>query len=229
MYPLWTASMAEPSAISCPRCAPRRRYSRLSGRRGCGPLTSGFLSDEPVPDEVLAAFPPLLGGDGIPHMVLPRAVDLQIAERDAFLSNPELLDDTAARTVARNDGDLQPMQRQLLEGEAEHDHDRLGHKTVAGLGLIDPVAHVCVLEGPSLDGREIDLAREATLDEDPKSVATPQLTFPVACTATGCEYTAVIGRVRLTGDGLGLPFDQPVVGTLPDLPPLVEVVRRQGA
>ena len=83
---------------------------------------------------------PLLDGDAVAHVVLPRAVDLQVALGDAFLADRQHLHHPSAVGVARHDADLQAVQVELLEGEpGEHD-DGLGDVALAGPGPVDPVA-----------------------------------------------------------------------------------------
>lgn len=63
-------------------------------------------SEDPGVEELAAALVPLLGGDGIADVVLPDAVDLEVAQRRALVSQPELAHHPPAGVVARDDGDL---------------------------------------------------------------------------------------------------------------------------
>ena len=160
-------------------------------------------------------------------MVLPRAVDLEVPQGDAFLPQVELLGHPPARLVAGDDRHLQPVQSQVLEGEPEHDSGRLGRIPVPGHRLVDPVADIGVLERAPLDAGDVDLAAEAAVDEDAESVAAPQLAFAVAGAAPGREHPAVLGRVRLAGEWLRLPLHQPVTAAAADLLPGLEVGHRE--
>ena len=55
----------------------------------------------------------------VAHVVLPHAVDLEEALGDPFFTDAELLDHPPAGHVPRDDGDLHPVQRDRLEGEAQ--------------------------------------------------------------------------------------------------------------
>ena len=78
---------------------------------------------------------------------------------DTLLAQLELLDHPPAGAVAGDDGHLDPVERQLLEGEAQHHHRGLGGQPVTGHRLVDPVADEGVLERAALDRRQRDLAR----------------------------------------------------------------------
>ena len=121
-------------------------------------------------------------------------------------------DDPAAGPVAGDDGHLQPVQAQVLEGEAGHHDQRLGHVAVAGVGLVDPVADVGVLERPPLDARQVDLPGEVSGDEDPEAVAGAQLPLPLPGAAAGVERRLALGVVGLAGRRLRLPLEQPARG-----------------
>jgi hypothetical protein len=73
-------------------------------------------------------------------VVLPRAVDLEVALGDAFLTDAEDLHHPAAVGVARHDADLQTMEMKFVEREAAEDDDSLGDVAVAGVTFVDPVA-----------------------------------------------------------------------------------------
>ena len=88
------------------------------------------------------------GGDGVAHVVLPNAVDLQHAHGDAFRADVELLHHPPAVGVARHDVDLQAMQPQSLEGELEDDDDTFGDEATPGVALVDPVADRAGLRAP---------------------------------------------------------------------------------
>ena len=116
----------------------------------------------------------------VAHVVLPHAVDLEEAQRDAFLADAELLHHPAAVGVARHDADLQPVQVELLEREpAEHAHT-LGDVAVAGVPLIDPVADRAALERAAHDVVEVDLAGERVVDEQAEAVRGAELALAVA-------------------------------------------------
>src|SRR4051795_12224203 len=129
----------------------------------------GSGREDPVAEVAVGALGPLLAGDGVADVVLPLAVDLQVAHGNAFVAQVELLGHAPAGTVAGNDGDLQPVQSQLLEREAEQHHDSFGDVAVAGQGFVDPVAPLGVLERAALDARQVDLPAETATDEDAKA------------------------------------------------------------
>ena len=68
--------------------------SSATRRRSSAPATSD-LSGPATPPPALLPHRPFLGRDGVPHVVLPDAVDLEEAQRDAFLADAELLDHAA--------------------------------------------------------------------------------------------------------------------------------------
>ena len=110
---------------------------------------------------VLAALVPLLGGDGVADVVLPHAVDLEVAHGDALVADAELLDDAAAGGVAGDDRDLHAVQVELLEGRPAQAHDApRACRPWPGLRLVDPVADVAALERAALHDRQVDLAGE---------------------------------------------------------------------
>ena len=74
---------------------------------------------------------PLLGGDGVAHVVLPHAVDLQEPLGDPLLADTELFDHPTAGRVPRDDRDLHPVQRNGIEGELQGHHDRFGREAPA--------------------------------------------------------------------------------------------------
>ena len=112
-------------ARSCARPRPRRSASpaRANPRRQ---LLQRHSAEIQRAEQFVGARRPLLGGDREPEVVLPRAGDLEEAFGHPFAAEFELLDDAPAVGVAGHDADLDPMQLQLVEGELQHDHDRLG-------------------------------------------------------------------------------------------------------
>ena len=78
---------------------------------------------DPCGHEFLAPLVPFFDGDAVPHVVLPRAVDLEVSQRDAFLTDLELLHHPSTVAVPRDDADLEPVQVQFLEREAGEDGD----------------------------------------------------------------------------------------------------------
>src|SRR4051794_32288615 len=145
-------------STSCALHSPNTRRPRASSwapRPGSSPpaagndtLRRGLL--DPLLDELFAALFPFLGGHGVSDVVLPNAVDLEVALGDALLTQVQLLDHPPAVAVAGDDGDLDAMQLQVFEGEAHHDDESLGDIGVAGELLADPVTDVRVLERPPL-------------------------------------------------------------------------------
>src|SRR5690606_23150069 len=138
-------------------------------------------TSEPVRGELLDPLGPLLRRDGEPHVVLPDAVDLEVALGDAFVADLELLDDAPAGAVAGDDRDLDAVQVQLLEREPGDHHDGFGNVALAGVPLVDPVADVGALERAPLQRRQVDLAGEGAVDEDPEPVGGAELALPLAC------------------------------------------------
>src|SRR3546814_1121258 len=82
-------------------------------------------------------------------VVLPLAVDLQVAPRQALLAEADLPQHPLAGDVVRQGGGLDPVQPQMVEREAAGALHRLGHVAVAGTGLADPVAAGAGLPHPS--------------------------------------------------------------------------------
>src|SRR5690606_23837500 len=110
------ADRALPATDVRTRATPRPATSRLTTR--CRPRPSV----EPGREELVLAVLPLLGGDGVADVVLPHAVDLEVALRRALLAQAEFLDHAAAAVVAGHDRHLEAVQAEVLEGEADH-HD----------------------------------------------------------------------------------------------------------
>ena len=81
---------------------------------------------DPRSDEFFSSLVPFLDGDAVPDVVLPRAVDLEVPLCDAFVADVELLHDPFAALVARDDADLEAVQRQLFEPELHDDGHRFG-------------------------------------------------------------------------------------------------------
>ena len=117
------------------------------------------------------------------------------------------------------------MEAQVLEGEAEHRDDGLGGEAPARHLLVDPVAHVGVLERTPLDGVEVDLSPQALPHEDAEPVTRPQLAFAVPGPAAGGEGPAVVHHVGPARRHLGLPPGEPLVAAQTHLLPLLEVGR----
>ena len=132
-------------------------------------------------------------------MVLPRAVDLEVALGHALVADVELLDHAAAGGVAGDDRDLDAVQVQVLEGGAAQQHERLGHVALAGLRLVDPVADVAALERAPLHDRQVDLAGEVAVDEDAVAVAGAELALPLAGAAAHGEGVAALHGVGRAG------------------------------
>ena len=138
---------------------------------------------------------PLLGGHGVADVVLPLAVDLEEAHGHPLVPELQLLDHPAAGRIAGDDGHLDPMEAQGLEGELEDHHHGLGNQAGPGHLLVDPVADGAVLERSPLDGREGDLPDEPPLHEDPEAEATAQLPLPLPHAAAGREAGGILGRL----------------------------------
>src|SRR5215207_4621792 len=113
---------------------------------------------------------PFLDGDGESKVVLPDAVDLEEALGEALAPDVEFLDDPPAVGVARNDADLEPMELQLLEGEAHEHGYRLGDVGLTGTLAVDPVTHGCALQRATRDVVEIDFAGQLIVDEHAERV-----------------------------------------------------------
>jgi hypothetical protein len=77
----------------------------------------------PLIEQVARAFFPFFRCDGIPQVVFPDASDLQVPFGRSFEAEPNLLDNSLAIRIARNDADFDPMEVESVEREAQHDHD----------------------------------------------------------------------------------------------------------
>ena len=98
-----------------PVCGPGRPRPAVTGRRrprlainSCAPVV------------------PFLDGDAVADVVLPHAVDLEVAQRDAFVADAQLLHDPATAFVARHDADLDAVESELFERELQHHHHGFG-------------------------------------------------------------------------------------------------------
>ena len=105
-----------PDAGPSPRAAARRSAQRLTRRR---------LED------LVLAHGPLLGGDRVADVVLPHATDLEEPLRRPLVAHAELLGDTPAARVARDDRRLDPVQAELLERVTQDHGHGLGHVALA--------------------------------------------------------------------------------------------------
>ena len=85
---------------------------------------------------------PLLDGHRVTDVVLPHAVDLEVALGDALVAEPQLLDHPPAPVVAGDDRHLDAVEVDLLEREPGQQDERLGHVALAGVAPVDPVADV---------------------------------------------------------------------------------------
>src|ERR1019366_3920457 len=169
------------------------------------------------------ALGPFLGGQCVADVVFPAPVDLEVAKSDTLAAQPELLGDPAARTVARDDRDLDPMKTDLFEGEPEQQHARLRHITTARLGLIDPVPDVGVLERSPRHRGDVHFACETAHGEDPESVAGAELPLAFSHRAPRDECCPVFGGMGRAGRSR-LPGEQPVATTSAHLVPGLVVV-----
>jgi hypothetical protein len=80
------------------------------------------------------------------------------------------------------------VQIQVLEGEADHEDERFGGDALPGVGLVDPVADVGVLERAPLDARQVHLPDErAGVEEDPHGVGGVEVPLPGRRRAPGPE------------------------------------------
>src|SRR5215212_5180895 len=169
------------AAIGRPRCGsgarscarPRRRPSVWRARDRADPdrfSGAGVSAGEPAAGQLLGSRTPFLDGDGKAQVILPHTVDLEEALGETFAADVELLHDASAVGIARNDADLEPVQLQLLEGEAHQHDDGLGDVRLTGAFTVDPVADGRALQSTARDVVEIDLAGQLLVDEDAEGV-----------------------------------------------------------
>src|SRR5438067_2164743 len=81
------------AAASC--AGPCTHATGTSASRSPRSCSSARWADsvlDPLLEQLGAALLPLLGGHGEAHVVLPHAVDLQVADGDAFVAQRQLLD-----------------------------------------------------------------------------------------------------------------------------------------
>src|SRR5690606_33676549 len=96
-------------------------------------------SADPAFEEFGPAFGPLLGGDRIADVVLPRAVDLEIAQGGGLITQAELVHGPVAVVVPGHDTDVDPVERELRDREPHRDHNPYGDVGVSGVSPVDPV------------------------------------------------------------------------------------------
>ena len=99
---------SEPCPPDCPTHSRRNAWSprplgvetiepvERPGPVGVGALSAGG-GHQPAAFELLTTLDPLLDGHRVADVVLPHAVDLEVAHGHALLAEAELLDDPAAR------------------------------------------------------------------------------------------------------------------------------------
>src|ERR1051326_3378742 len=103
---------------------------------------------------------PLLPEQTEQHVVLPFAVDAEVFARVAFLAEAAAREEVAARGVVGEASGLDAVQVQAVEGEAQHEAERLLHVAAAGVALAHPVAEAPGLGDAAAHVGEADAAHE---------------------------------------------------------------------
>src|SRR5713226_3699100 len=83
---------------------------------------------------------PLLTQQPEQHVVLPLAVDAEVFAGVAFLAEAAAREQVPARAVVGQACRLDAVQVQAVEGEAQHQPERLFHEAAAGIALAHPIA-----------------------------------------------------------------------------------------
>src|ERR1700674_1765544 len=103
---------------------------------------------------------PLLAQQAEQHVVLPFAVDAEVFAGVAFLVEAAAGEEVAAGVVVGEAGGLDAVQVQAVEGEADHQAQRLLHVAPAGKALAHPVAEARRLGDAAAHVGEADTAHE---------------------------------------------------------------------
>src|SRR5262249_34825250 len=133
------------SARAGPACASRRQAAmatRPSARTATAVarLTPAPpLGDIAIPCAVTSE-PHVILQQRKQEMVLPDAIDLQVAPRRAFPAEAGLFENPRGGTVVGQAGRLEPMQAERAESKGKNRLDGIGHVAVAGVRRTNPVA-----------------------------------------------------------------------------------------
>src|SRR5439155_24638477 len=106
------------SPTSKPRSRPRSptrpgRSAKAGSRPGAEAEPHSTIYE--FGQELVSALAPLLDADGIADVILVHTLDLQEPHRRSLVAQTELFGDPPARTVARDDRRLEPVQLQHVE------------------------------------------------------------------------------------------------------------------
>jgi predicted ester cyclase len=103
-------------------------------------------------------------------VVLPHAVDAQVADGVALFPEAVLLEHPYGGRVPRHDRRLDAVEAELAEGEVDRDAHRLGREAMTVPTLRDRVAEIRILEDAAEDLAERDTPDELGVEEDPERV-----------------------------------------------------------
>jgi hypothetical protein len=104
-------------------------------------------------------------------VVLPDAVDAEVADGVALLAEAVLLEDADRARVAGHHRRLDAMQAEVAEGEVHHDAHGLRGQALSVPALGDRVAEIGVLEDAAEDLAERDPADELGVEKDAEGMA----------------------------------------------------------
>src|SRR5262249_22020795 len=128
----------------------------------------------------------------VAHVVLPHPADLEETLGDTLVAQPDLFGNPATLGIARHDRRLEPVQPELLEPVADHEHDAFGHVPAARTIDIDPVADEARLKRPAQHAPETHFADERAVDlEQSESVRGVELPLALPRAAPTAERVAV--------------------------------------
>src|SRR5690606_10553529 len=215
-----TRSATTPTAGRC--AAPTARAARTSSTPSRSPRTT--LSSSPTgppspperrsaarvrPIEPLQAVDhalggDLLGGDGVPVVVAPVAVDVEVSLVEPLAAQAELLGDPVGGAVLGPDVDLYAVQAAHGQRVVDDEGQGRGGDALARVAAVDPVAGVGRAEGAAHDVADGETADELALPAHGERPARAVLDRASEPAEHGAERG---GRVRFVpgGAGAGLP------------------------
>src|SRR3977135_3422988 len=136
------------SAWAAGTCANRKPTSAQASRRACAGLhahaRSLFSALPRFRIKLLPSYarlgPRIVLRQGEEIVILPKAVDLEIAARHSFALEAGLLQHACGGGIVRQAGRLQPVQPERDEGEGQNGRDAVRHVPAADVRCADPVA-----------------------------------------------------------------------------------------